>query len=342
MDIKEFREGRLIKYKLINDKNMIVEIINLGGVITKILVPDYNGNYENVILAYKDLDDYLENPSKLGCVLGRTAGRIGNAEVSINGILYNLPKNNNHNSLHGGVKGFSYKFWTGETIINNDEAILKLTYLSEDGEEGYPGNLKVEINYILNNNNELKIAYKAISDKDTLVNLTNHSYFNLSGNCKRNILGQELYINGDNICELDKYLIPNGNFLSVKGTPFDFTEMKSIGKDIEQKNQQLNYGNGYDHPWVLNSNKKISATLYDKISRRGMDIITDQKAIVCYTMNFTDSLILEHGKAGNVREAICFEAQNLPIGYNNCFMEESLLKANEEYRNETIFRFYLK
>ena len=342
MEIKNIRENGFERYQLINNNDMLVEVLSLGGVITKILTKDKNGVLENVVLAYKNLEDYYENPSSFGAMIGRTAGRIGGAEFSLNGEIYKLHKNNNENCLHGGNNSFNKKIWKVETIKEENYIGLKLSYISPDGENGYPGNLSLDVYYTLNNYNELKIHYTGKSDKDTIVNMTNHSYFNLSGNEKRNILNEEATINADYIGEVDKYLIPTGKAIDVKGTPFDFNKGKLIGQDINEDNIQLNYGSGYDHPWILNKKKDSDVLLYDKESGRVLEIKTNQKAVVCYSMNFNDDLIKECGGVGAKRDAICFEAQNLPIGYDDCFIEDVVLKAGELYDNETTYKFYIK
>lgn len=342
MQIKEFKENGFKRYQLINDNSMLVEVLSLGGVITKIITEDKNRFLENVVLSYKNLEDYYENPSSFGAMIGRTAGRIGGAEFLLNGEKYNLHKNNNENCLHGGNDSFSKKIWDVETIENDDYVGLKLSYTSEDLENGYPGNLDLDVYYTLNNENELKIHYTGKSDKDTIVNMTNHSYFNLSGNAKNNVLGQELIINSDYIGEVDEYLIPSGNAIEVKGTPFDFNDAKVVGKDINKENIQLKYGSGYDHPWILNKKKDSDVIFYDKKSGRVLEIKTNQKAIVCYSMNFTDDLTMECGRAGQKHDAICFEAQSIPVGYDDCFIDDIILKAGEVYDNETIYKFYVK
>lgn len=342
MNIFKSAEGKITKYQLSNDNNMVVEVLDLGGVITKILVPDKNGVVENVVLAHKELETFFENPAYIGAMVGRTAGRIGNAKFNLNGIEYKLPANNNHNCLHGGNDAFSSIIWDVETIEEKEQVGIRLSYVSLEGENGYPGTLKVDVYYLLNNNNELTIKYNGISDKDTLVNMTNHAYFNLSGNCKRNVLNQELYINADKICELDEYLIPSGEFLQVKDTPFDFTNPKTIGADVNKENIQLQHGFGYDHPWVLNKEKDVEITLYDEMSGRAMDIITDQKVVVGYSMNFPEDLSLDCGKIAEKHDAICLETQGLPVGYDDCFIESGILRAGEEYTNQSTYRFYIK
>lgn len=342
MEIKQIKEDGFERYQLINDNSMLVEVLSLGGVITKILTKDKHGVLENVVLAYKDVQAYHENPSCFGAMIGRTAGRIGGAEFTLNGVKYNLHKNNNGNCLHGGDNSFSKKIWNIETIEKQDYVGLKLSYISSDLENGYPGNLALDVYYTLNNDNELKIHYTGKSDKDTIVNMTNHCYFNLSGNAKSNVLGQELVINADYIGEVDEYLIPSGKKLDVKGTPFDFNTAKLIGKDINEDNIQLKYGSGYDHPWILNKKKDNDVVLYDKESGRTLEVKTNQKAVVCYSMNFPDDLMMECDRLGRKNDAICFEAQNLPVGYDDCFIDDIILKAGEAYDNQTIYKFYIK
>ncbi|EGT3615975.1 galactose mutarotase [Clostridium perfringens] len=338
MVVKSKINDKISKIILKNDK-VSVELLNLGATIERILVEDNRGNKENIVLTYKDEESYIENPSCLGASIGRVAGRIGNAIFQLNGVKYDLDKNNNGNSLHGGYKGFSKKIWNFHCKEEEKESSVTFYCLSEDGEGGFPGNLKVSITYSLNEKNELAIEYKASSDKDTLVNLTNHSYFNLSGNNKRNVLGQKLYINSEKICQLDENLIPTGNFINVEKTPFDFRELKKIGEDIDKEDEQLKIGSGYDHPWILNKDSEVDAILLDEISGRVMKVKTTQKAMVCYSMNFPDNLPLESGAVAKKHDGICFETQSLPIGYDDCFLENIVLKGNDEYYQKTIFEF---
>lgn len=342
MKITKSTFGKITKYELANDNNMVVEVLDLGGVITKILVPDKHGVVENVVLAHRGLETFFENPAFLGAMIGRTAGRIGNAKFNLNGVEYKLHVNDNHNCLHGGINSFNSLIWDVEAIEEDGQVGIKLSYVSPDGENGYPGTFKVNVFYLLNNNNELTIKYNGVSDKDTLVNMTNHAYFNLSGDCKRNVLNQELFINADHICELDEFLIPSGEFLKVKDSPFDFTVPKTIGADVNKENAQLQYGSGYDHPWVLNKEKDVEITLYDEVSGRAMDIMTDQKVVVGYSMNFPNDLPLDCGKIAEKHDAVCLETQGLPVGYDDCFIESGILKAGEEYNNQSTYRFYTK
>lgn len=330
----------IIAYTLTNDNGIVVEALNLGGTITKILTPDDKNNYENIVLAYKDLNTYLSNPLYFGSIIGRTAGRIAKGEVYIDEKIHYFYKNNNGNTLHGGKEGFNKKIWQTNTLKSDESVALQLSYSSKDGEEGYPGNLRATVIYQLNNSNELTIEYKATTDQKTLVNLTNHSYFNLSGNGKRDILGHFLSINSDWLCELDESLIPTGRILPVENTPFNFKTCKMIGEDIESGHFQLEYGKGYDHPWILNHNENAVITFFDPVSTRAMDIKTNQKAVVFYSMNMIEDIELSNGENAKKRYAACFETQNLPIGKKQCFIEDSILEPNKEYYHKTVLRFY--
>ncbi len=335
-------EKDILKYQLINDNNMIVEFLSLGGIITKILTNDYEGKFENVVLGYKNLNMYVKNPSYLGAIIGRTAGRIYRGTVDFEGKKITLNKNNLENTLHGGNIGFDKKVWSGEEFRNSDNVGVKLKYRSEDGDEGYPGNLNIEVYYILNNKNEFIISIKGVCDEDTLLNITNHSYFNLSGEGKRDILKHELYINSDEICHIDDSCIPTGSYMKVGGTPFDFRIKKEVGRDLNKDHIQLVRGNGYDHPWILKDNENISVEFYDNKSKRALEIKTDQKTVVCYSMNSTDGLLLNNGRNAKPRMACCFETQAPPIGHNQCFKEYSIVKKFQEYRANTSYRFYIK
>ncbi|MGL6173433.1 MAG: aldose epimerase family protein [Cellulosilyticaceae bacterium] len=334
--------GRAVKViSLINDQKMEVELLSLGGIITKIIVPDQEGKLENVVLAYQDLETYAENPPFFGTIVGRTSGRIHKGKVTINGEIYQFPINNNDNSLHGGNDGFNTKVWDVALIENEENVAAQLSYTSPDGEEGYPGNLKTKVTYTLNNHNELTIRYEAISDKDTLVNLTNHTYFNLSGEAKAQVLDHMMQIDSEKVCELDADSIPTGNWINLKEQPeFDFNTPKLIGKDIDAPGTRLQ--SGYDHPWLLSKNNEIDAYYHDPVSGRVMEIITDEKAVVVYAMNFADPLVLANGKVATPRYGICFETQSLPIGYGECHKEDSMLSAGKKYDRQTTFRFSKK
>lgn len=329
---------RISKIEIIG-KNVSIEVMNLGATLKRILMNDRNGIKENIVLTYGRDEDYFENPSSFGSCIGRVAGRIGNSDFKLGDSKYLLPKNNNGNCLHGGINGFNKKIWSYEVEENTNFCSVKFTYKSKDGEEGFPGDLNVSVKYTLSNDDILTIEYDAISNKDTLVNMTNHSYFNLSGNNRRNVLDHKLFIDSDKICELDEYLIPTGEFLNVKNTPFDFRDSKAVGKDIYIDNNQIKIGSGYDHPWILNKNCKYDIEIREEESGRKMKISTNQKAVVCYSMNFPDDLKLDIGSKANKYDGICFETQGLPIGYNDCFIDGIILKAGDEYKQKTSFIF---
>lgn len=327
------------KITLTNTQQMSVEILSLGGIITKIMVPDAKGNIENVVLGYRNLEDYLEDGACFGALIGRTAGRIGGARFTLNDKVYKLPVNNGENNLHGGLEGFNKKVWNVETFEHADAVGVSLSYVSTHLEEGYPGNVQVEVTYTLTESNELKIHYKAVSDEDTLVNLTNHSYFNLSGDVKAPVTMHNLQVCSDYIAQLDEASIPTGKLLSVKDIDaFNFNNLKCIGAQIDEECTKLQ--SGYDHPWVLREGSKQAVVYEDPISRRRMYVTTDQKVVVIYSMNFADDpKYLQNGEMAKVRMGICFETQSLPIGYEDCFIEDSILRAGEKYEKESCFKF---
>lgn len=337
--VGEFNGQKVESYSLRNYKGFGINALNYGGIITDVLVPDKNGVIENVVMKYKDINAYKENPSYYGALVGRTSGRIANGKIMLNDNVLNFNKNNEENQGHGGTNGFSKKFLDVVTNADEEEAYIEFSYLSPLGEEGYPGNLEVKVRYTINEENELKISYYAVSDEDTLVNLTNHSYFNLSGNCKSNILSHYLYIDSDFLLELNEKKVPTGKIIEIDGTPFDFTNPKTIGRDIGEEDYQLKIGNGYDHSWVLNGGSDIKIRLYHKESGRQMDVYTDQNSVVIYSLNFPDDELLECNKKANIRDALAIETQSPPIGDNNIFAKYSLLKKGEEYNKETIYKF---
>lgn len=334
---------KITKYTLENDKSMRVEIISLGATLIKVITPDEKGNLENVVLGWQDLNVYEEHPGNFGAIIGRVAGRISEGKATIQGETYHFPINHFKNTLHGGNKGFHTKNWEGKLIEKEDAVGVLLSCISEDGEEGFPGELKVEVTYTLNNDNQLIIDYFASTTKETLVNLTNHSYFNLSGDAKEDILNQEVYIDSDEIYEVDEELIPTGKLISVDEMPcFDFRKPKKIGRDINVDNTLLKYGNGYDHIWKLREQGK-AATLYDPISKRYMEVTTSEPCVVVYTMNYADADIkLDNGKRQLPRYAICFETQKAAVGYNEVNKEAILLKPEDIYKQQTIFSFSVK
>ena len=332
------------KYSLINTKGMQMEVITMGGAIISLTAPDRDGKYEDVVLGYTTPDLYLNgNPSYFGAIIGRYGNRIAKGKFTLEDIDYRLPVNDGVNHLHGG-KGFDQKIWKAK-IISEDEPSLKLSYTSIDGEEGYPGNLNVTVIYTLTNKNALEISYEADTDKTTIINLTQHSYFNLSGNFKT-ILDHKLELKADRFLTVDSTLIPTGELRYVAGTPFDFTTAKNIGKDINADNDQLVIGKGYDHCWIFNNtvkHMKEVAGLYHKESGRYMTVYTDQPAIQFYSGNFLDGT-LKSKKQGNYekRSGLCLETQHYPDSPNQKEFPSVVLKAGELYKTKTIYEFSVK
>lgn len=339
MIIGNYKSKDVIEYNMKNDNGIKVSILNFGGIITRIMTPDRNGNLENIVLAYKNKEDYFTNSAYYGALIGRTAGRIAGSRTIINRKEYEFYPNYNPNSGHGGKEGFDKKIWEVKEIISNNECGLELKYYSEDGEEGYPGNVEVKAKYILNNNNELKLIIEANSDKDTLFNMTNHSYFNLSGDYKRDVSKSELMINADEYLEIDKTGAITGKSISCKSTAFDFREKKEIGRDINDSDKQLELGNGYDHPFIFNDEKGC-IVLEDRESGRGLKVETNNSSVVIYTTNYPGNKQLTTGEMPKFRGAICLETQEPPIASNGMFTMDSTLKKDKKYSKETKYKFY--
>lgn len=337
--VGSFNGREVESYNLRNSKGFGINVLNYGAIITDVIVPDKNGVFENVILKYDDINTYKENPSYYGALIGRTSGRIANGKVDLDGKELNFNKNYGRNQGHGGEVGFNKRFLDAKSGSSENEVYVEFSYLSPSWEEGYPGNLNIKVRYTVTENNEFKILYKAISDEDTLVNLTNHSYFNLSGNCKDDILSHYLYVDSDFLIELNETSAPSGEIISLEGTPFDFTNPKTIGRDIEDEDYQIEIGQGYDHPWVLNSGDDIKIRLYHKSSGRQMDVYTNQNSVVLYSLNYPDDYLLDCGKKAIRRGALAIETQAPPIGENSSFAKYSVLRKGEEYNKETIYKF---
>lgn len=333
------------RYTLTNARGMRVQVITYGGIITSLEVPDRNGNFQDVVLGYDNLSDYENNNPYFGALIGRFGNRIADGTFTLEGEVYKLAQNDGKNHLHGGNKGFDKVIWSANGKIINGEAVLKLTYLSKDMEEGYPGNLSVEVTYTLTQDNELEVGYKATTDKTTIVNLTQHSYFNLSGG--DDILSHELMINADAYLPVDETLIPTGELRAVSGTPFDFSVAKAIGKDIAHDNTQLERGLGYDHCWVLNDQNngmRTAAVLFDKSSGRVMEITTDEPAIQFYSGNFLDGThpVKNSDSFYGHRSGLCLETQHYPDSPNQESFPSVILNPEETYSTQTVFKFTVK
>ena len=330
-------------YTLTNKNGVEVKITNYGATITSIKVPDRSGKFDDVTLGYDSIDGYLAKNPHLGAVAGRFANRIAKGEFNLNGKAYKLAKNNGENHLHGGPKGFYQAMWTATPIESGDTVGVTLKYLSKDGEEGYPGNLDVTVTYTLNGENALKIGYAATTDKDTILNLTNHSYFNLAGAGNGDILGHQLKINSEQITPVDSTMIPTGDVKPVAGTPFDFSKLTAIGARINDQDEQLILGKGYDHNFILNVNNTLAtpaAEVYEPTTGRVMDVFTNQPGVQLYTGNFLDGTIT--GKGGKVykqRYGFCLETQHYPDSPNKPNFPTVVLKPGQQFDSTTIFKF---
>ena len=336
-------EGRTIElYTLTNSQGMRVAITNYGGILVSILVPDRNGKPGDVVIGFDNLEGYLAKEPYFGALIGRYGNRIGNASFKLDGIEYKLPANDGPNSLHGGLRGFDKRVWTAREIQGEHPA-LELTYLSKDGEEGYPGNLSAKVVYSLTEDNALRIDYTATTDKDTVLNLTNHSYFNLAGAGNGDILKHQIMINADRFTPIDSTLIPTSELRKVENTPFDFRKPALIGTRVDADDEQIKFGKGYDHNYVLNrsgAGLSLAARVTDSESGRVLEVRTTQPGLQFYTGNFLDGSI--HGKGGKSygrRSAFCLETQHFPDSPNQPSFPSTVLKPGETYRESTVFRF---
>ncbi len=329
------------EYTMRNRKGMEVSVITYGGIIRTLLVPDKNGTMADVVLGYDDLQGYLNENPYFGALVGRYGNRIAKGRFTLDGEVYQLATNNIGNHLHGGLVGFDKVLWKTESLPVDKGVALQMTYLSQDMEEGYPGNLEVSVVYWLTDDNELSVAYQATTDKKTIVNLTSHSYFNLSGK-QSDILSHQLQLNAAKYLPVDETLIPL-EISPVSDTPFDFTNRKVIGQDIDQEHTQLKNGAGYDHCWVLNPSQtemNLAATLIDPGSGRKMEIYTTEPGIQFYSGNFLDGTIT--GKRGRVyqrRYGLCLETQHFPDSPNRPDFPSTVLNPGEVYRTKTVHRF---
>jgi len=331
-------------YSLTNKKGMDVSITNFGATVVTLRVPDRAGKAADVVLGYDTLEGYENGKSYFGATVGRYANRIGGGKFSIDGKEYTLPKNDGNNTLHGGIVGFNKKIWKARELPANDSAVLELSYLSPDGEEGFPGNLSVKVVFTLPaNRNELKIDYTATTDKDTVLNLSNHSYFNLAGEGVGNILDQVLTLHAKQFTPVDKTLIPTGELRDVAPTPLDFNSATAIGKRINEDYEQLVFGKGYDHNWVLASGGgkglSIAAEAYEPKSGRMLKVLTTEPGVQFYSGNFLDGSTGKGGKAYPRRSAFCLETQHFPDSPNHASFPSTLLKPNAVFQSHTVFRF---
>lgn len=339
-------DGREVSlYTLTNTAGTTMTVTNYGGIIVSLKTEDKNGKFEDVVLGFDSLGQYEKSNPYFGCIVGRYGNRIAKGKFKLDNQTYNLAVNNAENHLHGGLKGFDKVLWTGDNYTTPDGAVLKLTYTSKDLEEGYPGNLQTEVVYTLTNDNELRIDYKATTDKKTIVNLTNHTYFNLSGNTKTDILGHTVSLAASKFLPVDKGLIPTGELKEVKGTPFDFTTPHVIGARINENDEQLKFAGGYDHCWAFDKLDNLSSvgTVYDSTSGRFMELFTTEPGVQFYTGNFLDGSLT--GKFGTVyakRYGLCLETQHFPDSPNKPSFPSTVLNPGEVYQSQTVYKFSVK
>ncbi|MEW6193572.1 MAG: aldose epimerase family protein [Bacteroidota bacterium] len=333
-------------YTLTNKTGSKTEIINYGAIVVSLCVPDKNGKLDDVVTGYDSLDGYVEDKFYFGAIVGRYGNRIAKGKFKLDGKEYQLTVNNGENHLHGGSKGVFKAVWKVEPIETADGPSLKLSYNSPEGEEGYPGNVKMEVIYTLTDLNELVVEYKGETDKATILNPTHHSYFNLSGDFNTTVLEHQLFIDADYTTEVGSDLIPTGKLIPVSNTPMDFRKQISIGSKIESNDEQILFGKGYDHNWVLrNFDGKVRtiATLYDSKSGRLMEVSTDQPGVQFYSGNFLDGTMKgKNGIAYNFRSALCLETQHFPDSPNQPGFPTVTLRPGEIYKQKTIYRFLTK
>ena len=333
----------IYSYTLTNNNGMSATIINYGATVVNLHVPDKNGKIEDVILGYDSLSSYVKGASYFGGIVGRYGNRIAKGKFTLDGKEYQLPTNNGVNSLHGGTIGFNKRVWEAKEL---NGSTLQLTYVSPDGEEGYPGTLTLTVTYSLTDKDGLKIDYKATTDKPTILNPTNHCYFNLTGNPNNTILNHILMINADKFTPVDSTLIPMGQLEDVANTPMDFRKPTEIGKRINDDFQQLKFAGGYDHNWVLNNyngSVREAATLYDSTSGILLKVLTDQPGIQFYSGNFLDGK--DKGKDGiyyKFRTGLCLECQHFPDSPNEKNFPSVVLKPGETYTQTTVYEFSVK
>jgi aldose 1-epimerase len=337
------QDGKKVElFTLKNSNGIVAQITNFGGKIVSLWVPDKKGKSEDIVMGYSTLAEYQKTGEiYFGSLIGRYGNRIGNAKFTLNDSVYTLAANNGPNSLHGGIKGYNNVVWDA---VQNDESTLLLSYLSRDGEEGFPGNLQVNVTYELTDDNELKIEYKATTDKATPVNLTSHSFFNLKGAGNGDVLDHVLQINASHITPVDDGLIPTGEIAPVEGTPFDFRTPVAIGARINEDHQQLIFGKGYDQNWVLTAPSDSTLTLAAKVlepaSGRVMEVYTNEPGIQFYSGNFlTGKVTGKYGKVYPFRGSLCLETQHYPDSPNKPEFPSTILEPGKEYYSVCVYKF---
>jgi aldose 1-epimerase len=329
-------------FTLTNSSGMEVRVINYGGIVTALKVPDRNGKLDDVVLGYDSLAGYVKNPAYLGALVGRYANRIGKAQFTLDGKTYQLAANNDGNSLHGGIKGFDKAVWQAESFEKPGQVGVVLTHTSPDGEEGYPGNLAARVTYTLSDANELSFDYSATTDKPTVLNLTHHDYFNLAGDGSGDVLGHRMQINADRYTPVDATLLPLGDLATVAGTPFDFRSLTPIGGRIDADSPQIKLGAGYDHNFVINhqgNDLALAARVQEPKSGRVMEVRTTEPGVQFYSANHLDGFTGKAGHIYNKRNAFCLETQHYPDSPNKSAFPTTTLRPSEEFHSRTVYAF---
>jgi aldose 1-epimerase len=337
-------DGRPVDlYTLTNSHGVEVRAMTYGGIIVSLRVPDKSGSLGDIVLGHESLDGYLVNPPYFGVIVGRYANRIANATFTLDGVKYTLAKNDGPNSLHGGINGFNKQVWEAKEFENAKGVGVAFSYLSKDGEEGYPGNLRVKVSYTLTDENQLILDYEATTDKATPLNLSQHSYFNLAGEGSGDILGHHLMLNADRFTPVDKTLIPTGELRAVQGTPMDFTKPTAIGARIDGDYEQLVVGKGYDHNWVINGKGDgltLAAKVHEPTSGRILEVFTTEPGVQFYSGNFLDGTITgKHGHVYKHRYGLCLETQHFPDSPNQSSFPSTILKPGQTFHSQTVFKF---
>ena len=339
-------DGKQVALYTLQEADITMQVTNFGARVVSLWTPDKAGNQEDIVLGYNNLDNYVNNPGErfLGAVVGPYANRIAKGTYTIGDQTYNFPQNNNGQTLHGGLKGLDMVVWDVDTVTTNS---IVLSYLHPDGQDGMPGNLKIQMTYTLTPDNEFRVDYLAQTDKSTHVNISHHSFFNLKGEGNGTINDHVLYINASKTTPVDAVLIPTGEIVSVDGTPFDFREPKAIGQDLEVEHEQLKNGEGYDHNWVLDrtteTELELAASVWEPASGRYMEVWTDQPALQFYGGNFFDGKTTgKYGRALNYRESIALETQKYPDTPNHSNFPSTLLNPGENYTHTCIYKFSTK
>lgn len=330
-------------YTLRNSGGMRVKILTYGGILQSIEVPGSGGEFANVTLGFDNLSDYVKKSPYFGCITGRYANRVAKGRFTLDGKRYRLAANDGPNHLHGGVKGFDKRIWKAEPFKRHDSVGLVLTYTSPDGEEGYPGTLRTKVVYTLTGDNRIRMDYRATTSRPTIVNLTNHAYFNLRGEGNGRILGHELQINASRYTPVGKTLIPTGRIARLGGTPLDFREPTAIGERIDSRNQQMVRGGGYDHNYVLDSRGQgleVAARVVEPDSGRVLEVITDQPGLQFYSGNFLDGTLRgTSGRSYPKRSGFALESQHFPDSPNHTNFPSTVLRPGDVYRTTTIYAF---